>query len=175
MIGQTIALEHPEILDRLVLADTASHMPPETGPLWEERIANVECHGMAPRVEETIERWFTPPFVAGSPDVVERIRMLIRTTAPQGFTSCGRAIQALRLNDRLGEIDAPTLIIVGANDMGTPVALFRQQMLLLLFTSGYCATTRMIQRGRRGIVLSLARGMPLPSFMPLWRRAAISR
>ncbi len=63
------------------------------------------------------------PFVAGSPDVVERIRMLIRTTAPQGFIGCSRAIQALRLTDRLGEIEAPTLIIVGANDMGTPVAL----------------------------------------------------
>jgi 3-oxoadipate enol-lactonase len=123
MIGQTLALEHPEILDRLVLADTASQMPPEAGPLWDERIALVERHGMAPRVEETIERWFTPPFVTGSPDVVERIRMLIRTTAPQGFIGCGRAIQALRLADRLGEIDAPTLIIVGANDMGTPVAL----------------------------------------------------
>jgi 3-oxoadipate enol-lactonase len=123
MIGQTIALEHPEILDRLVLADTASHMPPETGPLWEERIANVERHGMAPRVEETIGRWFTPPFIASSPDVVDRIRTLIRTTAPQGFIGCSRAIQGLHHTDRLGEIETPTLIIVGANDLGTPVAL----------------------------------------------------
>jgi len=123
MIGQTLALEHPEILDRLVLADTASQMPPEAGPLWDERIALVERDGMAPRVEETIQRWFTPPFIAGSPDVVEQIRTLIRTTAPQGFIGCGRAIQALRLTDRLGEIEAPTLIIVGADDMGTPVAL----------------------------------------------------
>jgi 3-oxoadipate enol-lactonase len=123
MIGQTLALEHPDVLDRLVLADTASQMPPEAGPLWDERIALVERDGMAPRVEETIQRWFTPPFIAESPDVVEPIRALIRATAPQGFIGCGRAIQALRLTDRLGEIKAPTLIIVGANDMGTPVAL----------------------------------------------------
>ena len=123
MIGQTLALQHPEILDRLVLADTASHMPPETGPVWEERIANVEAHGMAPRVEETIGRWFTAPFVASSPEVVDRIRTLIRTTAPQGFIGCSRAIQRLDLTDRLGEIEAPTLIVVGANDPGTPVAL----------------------------------------------------
>ncbi len=123
MIGQALALNHPEILDRLVLADTASHMPPEAGPLWDERIANVERHGMAPRVEETIGRWFTPPFIASSPDVVERIRTLIRTTAPQGFTCCSRAIQRLQYLDRLGEIETPTLILVGADDLGTPVAL----------------------------------------------------
>jgi 3-oxoadipate enol-lactonase len=122
MIGQTLALEHPEVLDRLVLVDTASRMPPEAGPLWDERIAQVERHGLAPRVEETIERWFTPPFIAGSPDVVDHIRGLIRTTAPQGFIGCGRAIQALQLTDRLGEIEAPTLVIVGEKDMGTPVA-----------------------------------------------------
>lgn len=123
MIGQAIALEHPEILERLVLADTASRMVPETGPLWEERIANVERHGMAPRVEETIGRWFTPPFIDESPGVVDDIRMLIRTTAPQGFIGCSRAIQGLDYTDRLGEIEAPTLIVVGADDLGTPVAL----------------------------------------------------
>jgi len=122
MIGQTIALEHPEILGRLVLADTASHMPPESGPLWDERIAKVEREGMAARVEETIGRWFTPPFIARSPDLVDRIRMLIRTTPPQGFIGCSRAIQRLNCTDRLGEIKAPTLIIVGADDLGTPVA-----------------------------------------------------
>jgi len=122
MIGQTIALEHPEILGRLVLADTASQMPPDAGPLWDERIANVERHGMAPRVEETIGRWFTPPFIARSPDLVDRIRMLIRTTPPQGFIGCSRAIQKLDYTDRLGAIEAPTLIIVGADDLGTPVA-----------------------------------------------------
>ena len=59
---------------------------------------------------------------------VVRISIRIRSTtsgdpATKGFIGCSRAIQALRLTDRLGEIEAPTLIIVGANDMGTPVAL----------------------------------------------------
>jgi len=123
MIGQTIALEHPEILDRLVLADTASRIPPESGPLWEERIASVERHGLAAHADETIGRWFTAPFIADSPGLVDGIRMLIRTTAPQGFIGCSRAIQGLNHTDRLGEIEAPTLIVVGADDLGTPVAL----------------------------------------------------
>jgi 3-oxoadipate enol-lactonase len=48
--------------------------------------------------------------------------MLIRTTAPQGFVSCSQAIRALDYADRLHEIRIPTLIIVGQDDLGTPVA-----------------------------------------------------
>ena len=122
MIGQTLALEHPELLESLVLADTASRIPPETGPIWDQRVATAETQGMAVSVEETIARWFTAPFIAESPEVVDHIRALIRTTAPSGFAGCCRAIQDLDYTDRLQEIRLPTLIIVGENDMGTPVA-----------------------------------------------------
>jgi 3-oxoadipate enol-lactonase len=122
MIGQTLALKHPEVLGGLVLADTSSRVPPETGPVWDERIATAEQRGMAALFEGTLERWFTAPFAARSPEVIDGIRALIRTTAPLGFIGCSRAIQELNTTDRLGEIRAPTLIIVGEQDMGTPVA-----------------------------------------------------
>ena len=122
MIGQTLALEHPEVLESLVLADTASQIPPEMGPLWDQRVEIAGSKGMAALANDTIERWFTAPFIAESPEVVDSIRALIRTTAPSGFAGCCRAIQNLNYTDRLGEIQLPTLIIVGENDMGTPVA-----------------------------------------------------
>ena len=122
MIGQTLALEHPEILESLVLADTASRIPPEMGPLWDQRVEVAGSKGMAALADGTIERWFTGRFIAESPEVVDGIRALIRTTAPSGFAGCCRAIQNLDYTDRLGEIRLPTLIIVGENDMGTPVA-----------------------------------------------------
>jgi 3-oxoadipate enol-lactonase len=122
MIGQAVALTRPEVLLSLVLADTSSRMPPETGPVWDARIAAAQSQGMAALVEGTIERWFTAPFLARSPEVVDRVRMLIRTTAPQGFAGCSHAIRALDYAERLGEIRVPTLIIVGEQDMGTPVA-----------------------------------------------------
>jgi 3-oxoadipate enol-lactonase len=122
MIGQTLALKRPEVLGGLVLADTSSRVPPEAGPMWEERIATAEQRGMAALAEGTLERWFTAPYIARSPEVVDAIRGLIRTTAPQGFIGCSRAIQVLNTTDRLGEIRLPTLIIVGEQDMGTPVA-----------------------------------------------------
>jgi 3-oxoadipate enol-lactonase len=122
MIGQTLALEHPEVLESLVLADTASQIPPEMGPLWDQRVEIAGSEGMAALANDTIERWFTAPFISESPELVDSIRMLIRTTAPSGFAGCCRAIQNLNYTERLREIQLPTLIIVGENDIGTPVA-----------------------------------------------------
>jgi 3-oxoadipate enol-lactonase len=122
MIGQAVALKRPDVLASLVLADTACSMGPEAGPLWDARIAAAQDQGMAALVEGTIERWFTQPFMTRAPEVVDRVRVLIRTTAPQGFVSCSQAIRALDYADRLHEIRVPTLIIVGQDDLGTPVA-----------------------------------------------------
>ena len=122
MIGQAVALKRPAVLASLVLADTACRMPPESGPLWDARIAVAESQGMAALAEGTIERWFTRPFIERAPEVVDCVRMLIRTTPPHGFAGCSQAIRALDYADRLREIRTPTMIIVGQEDLGTPVA-----------------------------------------------------
>jgi 3-oxoadipate enol-lactonase len=47
---------------------------------------------------------------------------MIRTTPLKGYVGCSRAIMKLNLTERLGEMALPTLIIVGEEDPGTPVA-----------------------------------------------------
>jgi 3-oxoadipate enol-lactonase len=122
MIGQAVVLKRPDVLASLVLADTSCRMPPESGPLWDARIALAESRGMAALAEGTIERWFTGPFIERVPEVIDRVRMLIRTTPPQGFIGCAQAIRVLDYAARLHEIRVPTLIVVGQEDQGTPVA-----------------------------------------------------
>ena len=125
MIGQSIALKAPDRLLSLVLADTSSRMPAENRPLWEERIRTAETKGMEPLVEPTLGRWFTPGFRQRRPDVVERVAGMIRKTSPRGYAGCCAAIAALDLTNRLGAIKLPTLVIVGEDDQGTPVAASR--------------------------------------------------
>ena len=122
MIGQTLALSTPETLQSLSLCDTSSRIPTEAQPLWDERIAVAETKGMDPHVEPTVARWFTPKFVEARPDVVNPVRDMIRRTSARGYAGCCHAIRALDLTDRLSVITLPTLIIVGAQDVGTPVA-----------------------------------------------------
>ena len=77
---------------------------------------------MEPLVEATLGRWFTPPFRERSRDVVDVVRAMIRRTPPAGYAGCCHAISTLDLTDRLPAIKLPTVIIVGEDDQGTPVA-----------------------------------------------------
>ncbi len=126
MIGQQLALQTPRRLGRLVLASTASRTPAQAGPLWAERIRIAREQGMAAHVEATLARWFTAPYRAAHPDVAAAIGALIRATPVAGYCGCGAAIAALDLHDQLAALRAPTLVIVGAEDPGTPPAMARE-------------------------------------------------
>lgn len=125
MIGQTLALKAPERLASLVLCDTSSRVPAEAKPMWDERIRIAETQGLEPLVEPTIGRWFTAPFRERRREVVDRVRAMIRATDPRGYVGCCHAIAALNLTDRLSAIRVPTLVVVGEDDPGTPVAAAR--------------------------------------------------
>lgn len=124
-IGQILALKYSQMLQSLVLCDTTSRVPADAKPMWDERMRVAQSQGMEPHVEPTIGRWFTAPFREQRPDVVNPVRAMIRATQPAGYIGCCHAIATLDLTDRLQAISVPTLVIVGEEDPGTPVAASR--------------------------------------------------
>lgn len=122
MIGQAVALHYPSRLKSLVLCDTAAIIPPEAQPIWQERIDQVREKGMESQLEATMERWFTPSFLATHPPILSRIRNQFLSTSVEGYVNCIEAIRRLNYLNRLSEIQIPTLILVGEDDPGTPVA-----------------------------------------------------
>jgi 3-oxoadipate enol-lactonase len=123
MIAQHFGLAHPHRLGKLVIASSSSRTPPEARALWDERIALARSQGMRAHVEATLGRWFTPPYRAAHPEVMARIGALIAATPVAGYAGCGAAICDLDLTEKLGAVRAPTLVVVGADDPGTPPAL----------------------------------------------------
>ena len=119
MIGMTLALQAPERVRSLLLCDTAAEMP---AGIWDERIETAREKGIAPLLEPTMARWFTPAFHASSPEAIAWIRGIASGTATDGYIACAEAIKAMRLVPCLGDIRAPTRVIVGAQDPATPVA-----------------------------------------------------
>ncbi len=122
MIGQCLALNHAERLLSLALCDTAAVIPDEAQSMWQERIDLVRDKGMEALVQSTLERWFTPPYLSQNPPGVELIRKHFLATPVAGYIGCSEAIRGLNYLERLSEIKTPTLIIVGEDDPGTPVA-----------------------------------------------------
>jgi len=122
MIGQHVALNHPDRLLSLVLCDTSSMMPKESQPTIQERIDTARRQGMQALVAPTLERWFTPSFLTKKSEMVDLIRKQLLATSVEGYVGCSEAIRTLNYLERLGEIRVSTLIIVGEDDPGTPVA-----------------------------------------------------
>ncbi len=121
MIGQVLALRHPECIESLILCDTACRIPGEAAPEWDERIEAVSRHGMSAVVEGTLERWLSPDFQTNSPATTERIREIVLNTQPAGFIGCSQAIKNFDKAEEIRNISAPALVMVGENDPGTPV------------------------------------------------------
>jgi 3-oxoadipate enol-lactonase len=122
MIGQCLALKHAYRIQSLVLCDTAATIPPESLPMRKERIKTAREKGMKALLQPTLERWFTSSYLSKNPPEVEFIRKQFLATPVAGYIGCSEAILGLNLLERLSEIKVPTLIIVGEEDPGTPVA-----------------------------------------------------
>lgn len=122
MIGQCVALRSPQRLRSLALCDTAAATSEDAQPLWQERIDTARRRGMSGLLQATLERWFTPSFLEQNPRALTRIREQFLATPIEGFIGCSEAIRRLNILDRLGEIELPTLIMVGELDPATPVA-----------------------------------------------------
>lgn len=122
MIGQGFALKHQHRLSSLVLCDTASHTPPEAQPILKKRIKTAEREGMSSQVDETMARWFSQDFLESGRPEVGLIRQQILATSVTGYAGCLEAIRGLDYYQDLPDIEVPTLVIVGEDDPGTPVA-----------------------------------------------------
>lgn len=117
MTGIHLAKRHPPRFSRLALCNTAAWMPPPD--LWNDRIKSVTDGGMEAVVETVIARWFTPMFPEKYPEKVNRIRGMILSTPPRGYVGCCVGLRDMDERDKLGLIEAPALVVIGAHDPAT--------------------------------------------------------
>lgn len=123
MIGQNIAINHPEYLQSLTLCDTGPFMPPEKQLHWKELLGKVHAGGMEAVVQETMQDWFTPEFLSKNSPALAEIEKQFLSTSVTGYEGCIRAIMELNYINQLHEIKAPTLIMVGEKDLKVPVKI----------------------------------------------------
>ncbi|MBM3489192.1 MAG: 3-oxoadipate enol-lactonase [Alphaproteobacteria bacterium] len=123
VLGQNIALRRPERLLSLALCNTLARVAPEARAVWTGRIATAEAEGVGPMADTTMQRWFTQPYLQKNPPELQTIRAEYLNTPRGGYVGCCHALSTLDYLDRLTAVKAPTLVIVGRQDMGTPVAM----------------------------------------------------
>ena len=125
MVGQELALAHPERLRALVVANATSGYPPEGRKLWEERIAAIESQGLEAIADGAMQRWFSDNYRARQPAALARWRRRLVSTSREGYLGSTHAVMNMDTGPRLGRIRVPTLVVAGSLDQGTPVAMSR--------------------------------------------------
>lgn len=123
MVGQAFALAHPDRLDRLVIANSTSTYGTEGRTIWQNRIKLVEEGGLAAIRDMVAQRYFSEAFRREHAHVVTRVMDRFMETPAEGYLGCCDAIKELDFSNHLSSIRAPTLVIAGSDDAGTPVAM----------------------------------------------------
>ena len=122
-----IALDHPGMVEKLVLVNTFAHLKPDSANqyfyFWLRRIL-VNTVGIAKQAEAVTKRVFPQP--DQEPFRQELYRQITKAD-PQAYRASMRDLASFNVVDRLGEIDNPTLVVTGEND--TTVAPQRQRFL----------------------------------------------
>jgi 3-oxoadipate enol-lactonase len=123
-LAQAFAIRHPQRVDRLMPCCCRAQMVPDFAAMWHKLRDAVRQDGLESIVEQTVQRWFSEDFKAAHPDVLDKVRAMIRRTTFEGYMGVTAAFLGLAEEARLREIKAPTLYVSGADDkMGGPPAL----------------------------------------------------
>jgi 3-oxoadipate enol-lactonase len=114
----------PERVGALVLADTRSQADTEDARRTREETARrALSEGMEPVTSAMLPKLLSEETRLRRPETVERVRQMLLAAKPEGAAAALRGM-ALRRDqtDLLREIEAPTLIVVGREDVVTPPA-----------------------------------------------------
>ncbi len=117
MVGMWLASEAPELVERLVLCCTSARFAPDT---FDSRARTVRADGVGAIADAVVERWFTPAFREGRPEIAEWARRMLLETPDEGYAGCCEAVRDADLSDTLGTISTSALVIAGADDPVAP-------------------------------------------------------
>ncbi|MEV5545743.1 alpha/beta fold hydrolase [Streptomyces sp. NPDC052309] len=127
-MGGQITMEfqrrHPRRVRGLVLSDTSAPAETDEGRLFRNRLADrLLAEGMDGYAHEVIGKMLADYNVTAMPDVAARVLAMMRATDPRGAAAAlrGRA-ERPDYREVLATVDAPVLIVVGADDVYTPVS-----------------------------------------------------
>ena len=120
-----LAAARPELVGRLVLADTTACYGPDRVEKWAERARTAAGVPREKQLSFQTDRWFGEEFRSARPGEVERVAKIFTATDSRAHAAACRAFGGLDATALLPRITAPTLVLVGEEDYATPPAMAR--------------------------------------------------
>lgn len=125
LIGQAIALAHPDRTSSLVLLNCIGARTKDERARAAERLRVIRASAPAEVARASVARWFTEGFAVQSPHLVAGEVGIVSATDPAGYAA---SYEVLATNDLIADVHAiscPVLVVTGEGDIGSTPRMAR--------------------------------------------------
>ncbi|MDX1511680.1 MAG: alpha/beta fold hydrolase [Nitriliruptorales bacterium] len=122
LVAQQVAVTGADVVDQLVLVGGISRFLPPTNDAYRERADKVEKDGMDVLVDDWLDGAVSPQSHATKAGAVGLLRELFTRNDPTAYAKACRALAKAPKIDG-SKIGQPTLLVTGAHDRSTPLAM----------------------------------------------------
>lgn len=119
-VAMCFTLDYPERVARLVLIDTFAHMDPVMQQKLHTWLLALDLGGSVARFDVAHPWVWGQRFIAKRPDMLAAMREKAHAADPQAIRGMIEGTMEYDIRHRLSAIAAPTLVLVGAEDVLTP-------------------------------------------------------
>lgn len=127
MVAQSLAARHPQWVQSIVIANSASHYDDAARAQWQLRIQTVLEQGLGAIADGALARWFTPAFMGdtgqGGAQQVGRMKAELEALDPRAYAACCDAVAHIDFRTSNAGVRCPALVIAGTLDLATPLAM----------------------------------------------------
>ena len=121
MINRRIALDHKGRVAGLVILNSPHERGEDEQQKVEARAIMTRDEGISSTIETTLQRWFTPAFIAANPDAVDQVRQGVLANDLDAYAACRFVLAngVVELIRPETPITSPTLVMTCAYDSGS--------------------------------------------------------
>ncbi len=130
-IALQIAINHPDLAAKLVLADGGAAFSEEGRAAFRAMASAAAEKGLEAIEAVAMRRLFAPAFQAENPSLMEERRRAFLRTDADVFQAACRALASLDLRASATKMRVPTVVLVGEQDEATPPPMSRELATLL--------------------------------------------
>jgi 3-oxoadipate enol-lactonase len=130
-VALQMAIRHPGIADRLILADCGAAFSQSGREAFRNMAAASRARGLSAITDVAMRRLFAPEFQSQHPDLMRDRRDAFLQTDPDVLRQACAALAELDLRGELSRVKVPVLVLVGEHDEATPPPMSRELAALL--------------------------------------------
>jgi 3-oxoadipate enol-lactonase len=130
-IALQMAIRHPGIASRLILADSGAAFSEPGREAFRNMAAASKAKGLSAISDVAMRRLFAPEFQEQNPELMRDRREAFLKTDPEVFRAACAQLAELDLRPELAKVNVPVLVVVGEHDEATPPPMSKELAALL--------------------------------------------